>query len=201
MGGIHLGVVNQDRVFHSLANKPILVNNIDVSSMEAKTQFNEMISTRYEGDTLNAIPSCDCGSIYGEYNVGKTCDNCQTLCVHSTEREIESSIWLGVPDGVKGMINPVIWSMFSKNFTHSGCNVIEWLCNPHYRVDRDNIPALNKLKEYGFPRGLNAFHDNFDRILDVLFQSKICSGNARDRANVEKFFRLHRDNIFSKYIG
>lgn len=198
--GIHLSVVNQDAVFHGLANKPILVNDIDVSSMKAKTEFNEMISTRYEGDTLNVIPSCECGAVSGEYNIGKGCDNCGTTVAHSTERDIESSIWIAAPDGVRGLINPVIWSMFAKNFTHSGCNVIEWLCNPHYRVDRDNIPALNKLKEYNFPRGLNSFHDNIDKLFDILFQSKICTGNAKVRKGVEDFFRMHRHNIFSKYL-
>jgi len=200
LGGMHLGVVDQDAAFNALANKPILVNDLDVTTMNARTTFNELISTRYDGDTLSTIPQCSCGSLYGEYNVGKACDNCGTKCVHCTETDIESNIWIAAPAGVKGLINPIMWSMFAKHFTHSGCNLIEWLCNPNYRVEKDFIPALNKLKLFGFKRGLNEFHNQLDEILDSIFQSKICSGNAKERENVKEFFILHRDNIFSKYL-
>jgi len=197
--GLHLKVVNHDEVFHSLREPPIIVNEVDVLSTDAKTRFNEMISTKYGGDSLSVVPSCDCGEVLGEYNIGKMCQGCHTKVQHSTERHIESGAWIEVPEGVKGLINPVFWLMFSSYFKASSCNMVEWLCNPAYKNDNPNNALLNRLKAYGFPRGLNNFHNNFDAIMEALFKIFNINRNT-SLQHLKTMIEMHRDAVFCRYL-
>lgn len=194
--GYHLDIEDQDEVFNSLSVPPIIVNDIDLTSMEAKEEFNALITTQYKGDSLANIPSCDCGTLQGEARIGHTCDNCGTEVVHLTEKDMESRVWISTPKGVKRLINPQCWLMMHQAFNQSGCNLLEWLCNPNYKPNNPNIPILNKLKRYGFNRGLNAFYEQFDDIITALFEINACKGTKRAKMEMYEFIITFRDRIF-----
>lgn len=197
---IHMEIVNHDEVFSRLSTEPIIVNHIDVTGIEEKEKLNRLIYTQYEGDSLDVLPSCDCGSLKGEYNVGVKCNNCQTTCESITERPLESLLWIERPAGVAGLINPTVWVILSKALTVSGCNMLEWLCNPMYKPPGTIPHQLLKLQQMNLPRGLNNFHDHFDGIMEALFQNNIVKVDKRAKQDLWQFIQMNRTKIFSRYL-
>lgn len=198
-GGVHLALEDHDKLFNNLSNPPILVNDIDTLSQEDRQKFNDLISTRYEGDSLSVIPSCDCGVLSGGYNLGKVCGVCHTEVQQSTEKRIESTLWMKAPDGVYGFINPNVWLMFEKYFSSKKLCLIEWLCNPNLHYDNPNNESLNRLKRYGFKRGYNYFIENFDTIMNALYDIFA----IHKRLEIQHFkmtMRKYRHCIFSEYL-
>ncbi len=199
--GVSRILINQEELFHSMASESIIVNHFNVNSQEEKEKLNNLIMTRYEGDSLDVLPSCDCGKVTGEYNVGIKCPNCNTFCVSVTERPLESALWIAAPEGVKTLINPDAWIIFSKRFSFNGHNVIEWICNPHYKVPTDPYPPkIQQLKKLGVPRGLNNFYDNFDSIMKLLFENNIVQNSNKDKDLFWAFIQRYREAIFTRYI-
>lgn len=197
---IYMEIVNHDRLFSMLATRPVIVNDINVDSIEEKEKLNRLLYTQYEGDSLDVLPSCDCGTLRGEYNVGVTCENCGTKCESITERSLESILWIKAPTGVRALINPTMWIIISKALTVSGCNMLEWLCNPSYKPPGNPPPILNRLMQLNIPRGLNNFHDNFDEIIEALFVNNIVKGDRQDKLDLWTFIQENRANIFSQYL-
>lgn len=200
--GLFLGITDLDGAFNSSTRTPIIVNDMDVNSNEDKERFNELISTRYDGDTLSTTPECACGNpeLSKEYYIGRVCSICNTPVAHVTEREIEPSSWIKAPQGVKALINPIIWTQLSNHFTTGGVNLIEWLCNPLYKPTRSN-KLLNKLMSFGFKRGLNNFITNFDEIMNALFEAKLYSNSTKGRiVYLQILLTNNRDKLFPKYL-
>jgi hypothetical protein len=196
--GYHLEVEDQEVVFNNLSTDPIIINDIDLTTLEAKERFNELVSTHYDGDTLSNRPSCTCGELTGQFRIGTRCPICLSEVRHHTERDIESKVWIRVPDGVHAFINPSCWNIMYQALDHSGCNLLEWLTNPSAKIQNQNLTQLNKLKAYGFPRGLNAFYENFDNIIEALLTiKKAVKGKKADFA---KFVTMYRERIFCKYV-
>lgn len=199
--GVSLELINHDNLFRSLSNPPVIVNEFNLSSQVEKEQLNDLIYTRYEGDSLDVLPSCDCGHLVGEYNVGIICPECRQVCAPVTERPLESLLWIRAPKGVQTLINPNAWVMMAKRFTFNGHNLIEWLCNPDYKTPANphppKIEALMKLK---IPRGINYFHEHFDEIIDTLFANKLVQDSNKDADLFRAFLKLYRNEIFSKYL-
>lgn len=197
--GIHLEVVDLNDLFENLGEVPVIINNWDVNSLEEKEKLNDLLYTRYEGDTLDVIPSCDGGHIKGEFNVGVRCPECNTLVMPVTERPLESIIWMTAPEGVSTLINPQVWSLLSRKLTYGSTNLLHWLCDNTYKVN-NQTPVLDRLQRFGFKRGLNNFFANFDRIIEVLFKINAFKGKARDRQDLEQFINENRDKVFCDYI-
>jgi hypothetical protein len=157
--------------------------------------------TRYDGDSLDVLPSCDCGAVSGEYNVGVKCTDCNTICVSVTERPLESALWIAAPQGIDKLINPDAWIIFSKRFTFNGHNLIEWLCNPFYKAPSDPIPPkIAQIKKLNIPRGLNNFYRNFDAIMDTLIANKLIQNSNNDKDLFIDFVRTFKESIFTKYV-
>ena len=199
---IHLRLINHDELFSRSKTLPIIVNQFDLQSQAHLEHLNELIYTTYNDDSLEVLPTCDCGEVKGEYNVGVKCNNCGTLCLSVTERPLESALWIAAPEGVHTLISPEIWIILSRKFMDGGVSVLEWLTNPLMIVPPDKEPlSIKKLKEKGVPRGLNAFHDNFDQIIDLLINGKIIkNGKLEERQELLDFIRQNRHAIFSKHL-
>tara|TARA_Y100000310_G_scaffold335183_1_gene416587 strand:- start:1065 stop:2624 length:1560 start_codon:yes stop_codon:yes gene_type:complete len=198
-GGVYLALEDHDKIFNNLSNPPIIVNDVNTLSQEDKQKFNDLISTRYEGDSLSIVPSCDCGELSGGYNLGKVCGVCQTEVQQSTEKRIESTLWMKAPDGVHGFINPNVWLMFEKYFSSKQLCLVEWLCNPNLRYDNEKNESLNRLKRYNFKRGYNNFIENFDTIMNALYDIFA----IHKRLEIQDFkttMRKYRHCLFSQYV-
>jgi hypothetical protein len=198
--GYHLEIIDHESVFQSLDTPPIIVNDLNLTSIKDKEEFNALVTTQYEGDTLSNIPMCDCGTTRGQYNIGRICDDCGTPVEHITTKKMESRIWITVPEGVSALINPQCYSILHASLKHTGCNLLEWLTNPNYRPTNNNLPVLNKLKMYNFNRGLNAFYGQFDDIVSALVDINAFKGNKRTRKVLHEFILMYRDCIFTKVL-
>lgn len=198
--GLYLEVVDFNRLFRELKTEPIIINRFNVADKEDWEYLRRLLHTRYEGDTLNVLPSCDCGETQGEYNVGERCRNCGTVVTSITEKPLESTLWMETPNGVKAFINPVIWSILSKELRQSGLDVLRWLADREYSPRRNGQQVIQKLEKLGLPRGINAFYENFDDILNTLVRGRIIKPRKGRRDRLLEFINQNRDRIFCNYL-
>lgn len=199
--GVSRVLINQEDLFHSMTGVSVIVNNFNVNSQEDKEKLNDLIMTKYDGDSLDVLPSCDCGKVTGDYNVGVTCTNCNTVCYSVTEKPLESVLWITTPNGIEKLINPDAWILFSKRFTFNGHNLIEWLCNPYYKINGDiTPPKITQLKKLNPPRGLNNFVKYFDDIMNLLITNKLIQNSNNDKELFIEFIKQYRDSIFTQYV-
>jgi len=199
--GISRALIDQEELFHSMSGESIIVNDFNVNSQEEKEKLNNLIMTRYDGDSLDVLPSCDCGGVVGEYNVGVTCGTCRTKCASVTERPLESALWLTPPKGVHTLINPSAWIFLTKKFTFNGYNLIEWLCNPYYKTPSSPVPPkIRELKALNLPRGLNNFYEHFDTIMAALYKADLVQDGSKDRDVFWRWMKENRKLIFTRYI-
>src|SRR5574343_431773 len=109
--GVYLVMEDFNHFFHTLAINPIIVNNFNVTTEEDKQKLNDLLYTHYDGDTLEVIPSCECGALKRGYNVGTVCSTCHTEVRPVTERLLEPYLWIKTPSGVDSLMNPTAWTM------------------------------------------------------------------------------------------
>lgn len=194
-------VVDHNELFAKRSTVPCIVNRLNIDSEADKEKLNRLLYTQYEGDSLDVLPRCDCGELKGAFLVGVKCDNCQTVCESITERPLESALWIEAPVGITALINPTCWIILSDALTVSGCNMMEWLCNPMYKPPSSNIPQqLYRLQQLNIPRGYNHFIENFDPIFQCLLDNGIVKGNRQERQDLAQFVSENRHRMFPKYI-
>lgn len=205
--GVHLALINHDELFASLTAPPVIVNDVDVSMQEKREWLNQRLYTKYEGDSLEVLPSCECGRLKGDQFEGIRCvtedgvEGCNTVCAPVTERALESLLWIRPPKGVAALINPIVWIIMSQKLTFDGHNLLEWLTNPTYKTDSDPLPKkVAKLKTLSYDRGINYFYNNFDLIMEGLFQNGLIQGTARDRKDFMRWIAENRGGIFSQHV-
>jgi len=143
-GGVFAGLVDFDRMYESVSDRVTLVNTFDVRDEEQKQRLMDLMYTEYEGDTFDNTPSCDCGVVKGEFNVGMRCTNCGTTVAAVTERPMESILWIKIPDDVRGFISPAVWNLLNKTFKYRSVEMVRWLSDPTYRAKNgiDKTDAL-----------------------------------------------------------
>lgn len=198
---VYQELVSHDEVFSNLSAEPIIVNDFDVESFEQKEKLNRLLYTRYKGDSLDITPTCDCGEINGQYNVGVLCQQCGTKCESATERTIESLLWMKAPDGIHRLMNPMAWSILHNALNYGNSNILEWLCNPNYKPVGKPHDKLLRVVQMNLPRGWNAFYEHFDFIMQELFEKRIIKDTKKDqRDDILVFVTQNRDKIFSHFI-
>jgi hypothetical protein len=198
--GIYLLTEDYMKMFRSLSQPPIIVNDFDVSNEAEREKLNQLIYTRYDGDTLSNIPRCDCGVTQGGDEVNTRCPECHQLCLPVTEKPLESVLWLMAPDEIPGFINPQVWRIMSKHLTYSGFNILEYLTNPFYRPSCKTPPIVAKVDSMQLPMGLKGFHDHYDAIIDALYKNRIFSGRVSQRDKVYRYLQMVRKVTFTKYL-
>lgn len=197
--GYALRLISHDQKFHSSKTTPAIANEFDIRIIEQREALNALICTHYEGDQLNVLPSCECGHLTSEFNVGIKCPVCNVPVMAVTERPLESVLWIESPKGVGPFINPTFWIMVSKALTYNNINLLEYLTNPTMVVTGNVHKMVRKLQMLIGPneRGINYFHQNFDAIMQMLAKENILKGKKEDILDV---IRLYRNEIFSRYL-
>jgi len=202
--GVYLKVVDFDAMFNALSHPAIIVNDFDISSESERARLNSLIYTRYDGDTLSNIPSCDCGRLTGERNKGRICGGpkgCGQLVVPVTEKKLESLLWMEAPDGIPAFVNLKIWRILSKHLTVSSFNFLEWLTNPFYRPPVAVPQAqMAKIERLNLPMGLSNFCRYYDQIIDSLYTNRIFTGRVQQRDKLYRFLKKFRDRTFTKRL-
>lgn len=198
--GVYPEIVDHTRVLATLQVRPTFVNDVDTSTIEGREYLDSLIYTKYEGSGLSILPSCECGEMVGRAKQGQICPNCNTVVVPSTERPIESNLWIRAPEGVKALINPQMWIVMSNAFTLNGCNLLEWLINPGGANNTQNNAKLEIFKGYRFKHGINSLYDNFDDVILALLDRSIFNGSAKRRQEMRMFIDMNRDRVFTQYL-
>jgi hypothetical protein len=171
--GVSLKLVNFDDLFkRNTTRVPIIINDFSESSEEDKESFNRMIYTKYATDLLSNLPTCECGELVGEHLVGVVCKACNTPVVSPLEQDLESLVWMRTPKGVTALINPIVWTMLTQKFTRSGFEIIRWICDTTYKPQVRTPPIMEAVQALGIERGFNNFVQNFDSIIEALFELK-----------------------------
>lgn len=197
---IMLGIVNHNQLFRESAREPIILNELDTHTEDAKNKVTDRLRTNYEGDALEIMPMCECGNLQGGKFSKMVCDVCGYTCESVIDRKIESSVWMAPPPDVTTFIHPIIWVMLSKMMTFTGFNVLEYLTNPTYQPAKYPEREYKKLKNLNFPRGINYFHKHFDEIIKALMDARLVNVRRADRAMFWQFINENRDAIFSQHL-
>jgi hypothetical protein len=193
-------------LFHDgLKRVPQIVNDYNESTKEEKLAFNKLIYTKYSGDLLSNLPTCECGELAGEYLVDPKnpviCPNCHTPVKPQIEQELQPMIWIRKPNGVQQLINPIVWTMLRDRFTKSNFEVVRWMCDTTYKPP-GKIPAnvLDPVLALNYKRGYNNFVENFDNVIKALFELKPFRLRKGEVDPLQTLLRVQRDCVFSDYL-
>lgn len=197
---LYLNIPGHEEKFFSLSKTPYFVNDMDLKTTEGRKRLQSLIYTEYSGDHLSVLPTCDCGEISGNYKLGVYHRACDSYVVSSTERKIESSVWMRVPNDVTAFINPVIYNILVTRFSPSGVNLIDWLCNPRLVIPDHKVAVHKMLKGFDFPRGYNNFIQHFDAIIPMLVDMCKTNDNIKKMNELLAFIRMFRQKVFTRYL-
>ena len=196
---VHQELVNFEQWFQSLRIPPVIFNDVDNNTMDDKQRLKAMLYTSYASDVMSTVPSCECGNIVGEFNVGIYCNNCYSTVTSSQSTRLEPILWLRKPKDVQKFINPVIWSMLSIIFKKASFELIRWLTDTSYRYKGTEPKVIVDVQRLNIQRGYNHFVTNFYTIIDLLFNMK----DHYKKPIKDDFYRLLReysDCIFTDYL-
>lgn len=202
--GIGLGLVDFDNLFFNRSRQtPVIINDFSETSEEDKAALNRMIYTKYStDDLLSNLPSCECGAIVGQHRIGVVCSNCHTAVNSPMDQELEAIVWMRSPNGVKKLINPIVWTMLNNKFKRSGFEIIRWICDTTYKPASLRVPpVLDAVQSIpGLVRGYNNFVENFDAIVDALFELKVFKPPRGKLDPLQELLRTQRNCVFSDYL-
>ena len=202
--GVHLTLVNFDKEFATLKSPPMIINDHPAFTDNDVENIHKAIYTRHTPDMLSNVPQCSCGLLHGEFRLNLTCPSCYTKVQHATTEKLQTITWIRAPHGVKGLINPIVWTMLSQRFTHQGVNVIQYLVDTQYNPPEiASGKAIELFSVLPFQRGLNNFIDNFDEIMEFLFELRYFKQRGKNRPQVDMLrvmLKEYRDCIFSTHL-
>lgn len=200
--GVSLKLVNFNQLFHEkVKTQPYIINDMSDSSSDDKNTINSLIYTKYSSDLLSNLPSCECGEIVGEYNLGVVCQVCHQPVRPVMESELEPLVWMRRPNGVAPLMNPIVWTILNRRFTRNGFEILRWICDTTYHPAHLKVPpVLEAVQELGIARGYNNFVQNFDRIIEHLFSLRIFRMKKGVISPLYDFIYNQRDCIFSDYL-
>lgn len=177
-----------------------------------KKLLNATIFTKYDSDFFANVPSCPCGYLKTGRVRGEICPVCHQTCLPQTERELKSSIWIDALKPVDYFFHPLAYSLLNSVLkTYKEFRILDWLMDPRYKaIDLDH-PYEKALQIMGLPRGLVAFRENFDEIIEALVTARVevtINGstsrqrlvNVRAVREVREFVKMYRDRMFTRQL-
>lgn len=206
--GTYAQLVDFDKLYRERSGgDAVIINDVPSLSEDDTKKLESLIFTRFSGDLLSNVPSCECGEVNGEYNMNVRCVHCGTVVKPIFDQDLEPITWLRAPRGVRALINPLIWTMLKNRFK-SGFgkfNIIQWLCDTTYAptaVAPKKLYMVEQIMIKGKPigRGLNYFIDNFDDIMQELFEHPLFRKNRGKGDNLRRLLKVERDKIFCQYL-
>lgn len=201
----YLGMPDFDLMYKHVPY-PILINKVPYVTVEDRKAFNSIIMTKYENDVLSNIPTCACGLLSLGSKLGDRCDVCETKVEFPSEGDIDYRTWMGVPNGIRGFIIPVVWVQLTKLLNATGYNLLTYMLtskgNPPDNINKITVKRIKYLTDINFPRGWNNFIDNFDWFIEILpALGKISStNNMRALAKYAEYLKSVRTRVFPKFM-
>lgn len=211
---LYLELVSLDAQFHNSVKEPIIINDLQSKTEEDREYFKSLIRETYSSDMVTVLPQCHCGELKGEHVIGEVCDLCNTVVRQNIEADVAPSLWFRRPENVEKLLNPIVWVMLSNRFTRSKFKILNWLTDRNYNPNIKVPDIVHKMVADGVPRGYNAFVQNFDSIMEYLFNikdfklKKGATNFIMDMLGIthpssdplQQLIIDHRDILFSDYI-
>ncbi len=197
---IHVELLNHDELYSQLHRPPAFVNDFNIMSLEEQKRLNSLLYTKYDGDSLSSVPSCECGALRGARRTGRICSDCGTVVVLAAERPIESGLWMRKPDQIAGFVNPQAWLMMRQHLNIGPVNFLHWLTDRHYKPKTINKELQRLMANYPIERGYNFFINNFDNIMQALYACKCIKGTRQERDEFMAWVQMYRYAFFSSVI-
>lgn len=206
-----------DADFHNSPTPPVIINDLPARTEADREYFNNMIRQTFTTDMISMLPRCECPDdrgLKGEHLIGVICEECGTPVKESFEKDIQPNLWFRRPQGVEKLLSPIIWIMLTNRFSKSKYSIIQWLTDRTYRPAMKPPAIIERMKLLNIPRGYNHFVQNFDALMDWLFEqsdfkkTKTITNSIIDMLDIEdpdsdalrQLIRDNRDIIFSDYI-
>src|SRR5699024_2618030 len=118
--------------FAKLRVSLILVTDFDLTLLYYRVRFLSLMYTLYADVLLIPIACCKCGEIEGQTRLGIRCHECDTVCEVPVDRQMEVSVWMEAPEGMK-FIHPVLLIMLSRaTRLPPYFDTMRWLLDPYY---------------------------------------------------------------------
>lgn len=204
--GIYYALPDYDQDIRSLSRPPIILNEISSEDSALFDPVKELTMTEYEGDTVDTLPSCECGATHGRYNTSSDPSVPNTICpvcgddvMSPIDRGFQSTVWIKAPQGVRALMRVNALDMLLRAFKQEEFSAIEWLCNTRYEPKNKTSVVFERFKKLEIPRGYNHFIDNFDRIMETLMTAPVFKPDAK-RTEVYLFVKTFRHLLFSQYL-
>jgi len=200
--GIYPSIVDFDDLYKTLEVKPILANDIDLSTEQGRDLFTRLVYSRHDGDMFSNVPSCACGFTTRGSRINTLCKECGQPVLPLTEMPIQPIIWIRCPDKLPGFMNLMIYRHLKLEFTKSGFSALDYIIDPSYRApkaDSDEEAVVVNILGNSRNRGLKYFHDNFDDVMDALCASRFYIKTAQSLI-VKKYLAKFRHLVFCKYL-
>lgn len=134
---------------------------------------------------------------------------------NSLFEKVAPSMWIR-PVGNGKFVQPKFLSMLTKALTRDRVNMVQYAMDPSYKLPITKTPSglLKTFLDAGFPRGMKAFHDHFDEIMDILIMNQYRKREARRNAlgegrrtsarNTMDYIAMciekYRDSIFCEHL-
>lgn len=205
--GIRLEFVDLDRQFQTHSGpQPVIINDIPAFSESDMEKVNSTIYTTFSSDLLTNIPSCHCGEISGEYNIGVICEECKTPVESVMNQDLQPLVWLRAPREVSALMNPTVWGMLTEHFRIGTFSVIQWICDTNYQtiyggnLSGNALQVIRYIEQLGIERGWNNFYNNFDTTIAHLFRMKQFRPKKGDKDNLQELIAKYRHLVFTRYI-
>lgn len=166
-------------------------NDFQVDTEERREKQIEMLTKTYTSDTLDE-PINGANPLF---------------------EPVVPSMWIR-PIGNGRFVHPKFLTMITKVLTKDKVNIIQHLMDPSYKLPNTTPKGIVKTYlEADFPRGMKAFEDNFDAIMELLvFEQYRRRNDRRSFAKVGKsakrqqidyvamVIEKYRDRIFCNYL-
>lgn len=205
--GIHLELVDFDEQFARSITTPVVVNDYNVAIPEEKEALDRLLYTHYKDtDVIDEAASCDCGDLTGVYNVGLICPVCNTPVQGTTDKPIESILWIRAPEGVPALINPQVWTILANALRTKELSFLEYLTNTNNKLDPEQIMSketrrkVQRLLAQNLPTGYNNFINHFDEIMAFLFEANIIDSTKANKGELWQFLQQNRHKLFPKHL-
>lgn len=183
----------------------MVVNKMSGVTAREKEYINSAIFTRYNNDSaISNIPSCDCGMLNVRHLKNVICDNCGEPCVTRYETDIQSVLWIKAPNGIRALINPHVLTMLGERFRVRSFDTIRWLTDTGYSASIEKpkqIVALEEaLKNMGYERGFNNFHDRFDELMEMMFERPSLKPQNMAYDHLRELLKKERGKVFCQNL-
>ena len=202
LSGISQELVDFNELFEkSTVREKLIINTYENTSKEQRRIFNKIIYTEYDNvDLLDNMPRCEGNHLYGQHLEHVYCPICRSHVESPLEQDLEAVIWMKSPEGVAPLINPAAWTMSCKRFIRHDFDFIRFFADRDYRPQIKDPDALPEVMSWGIPRGYNSFYENFDLILNRLFESKHFRLKKGESDEFRILYETHRDKFFCNWL-